>query len=237
MTLPAVQRLLSSSRLPASTVEQIVSITGRDKPSLGRPEFYRLLALVAFAQSRPGDDPSLRDLEEAIPGLPLPRLSVPSSPPTLSAPPSRRPPMPQNPSSNSTYSPWDTTPRYAAPGTDTYTESNSTQTLNGGNPEAEAERGYWRRLETVQVELIPQKEGWFLQKYRITSNKRSETITRRYSDFGWLHTTLVQRYPFRLLPALPPKRMNRECRHLCTVLTQQLMLPSWRLGGRGCSAS
>lgn len=209
MTFPAVQRLLSTSRLPASTVEQIVNITGRDKATLGRPEFYRLLALVAYCQSRPGDEPSLRDLEDAVPGLPLPRLVAPSSSPLASAT-SGRPPLSQNISAGSISSPWDSAPRYAAPGTDAYAESNSTQTLNGANPEAEAERGYWRRAETVQVDLIPQKEGWFLQKYRLTSDKRAETITRRYSDFGWLHHTLLQRYPFRLLPSLPPKRVNRE---------------------------
>lgn len=106
--------------------------------------------------------------------------------------------MPPNPPS--TYSPWDTTP---------YPESNSAQTLNGGNPDAEAERGYWRRLETVEVDRVQQKEGWFVQKYHIVSDKRSEPMSRRYSDFGWLNHTLLQRYPFRLLPALPPKRVNR----------------------------
>jgi sorting nexin-8 len=87
---------------------------------------------------------------------------------------------------------------------------------NGGNPDAEAERGYWRRLENVTVELCPQKEGWFLQKYRVSSDKRPDTLLRRYSDFVWLHTTLLQRYPFRLLPALPPKRMNPDAAFLET---------------------
>ncbi len=40
----------------------------------------------------------------------------------------------------------------------------------GGNPDAERERGYWKRLETVEVTLIAEKEGWFLQKYRVESN-------------------------------------------------------------------
>jgi sorting nexin-8 len=36
--------------------------------------------------------------------------------------------------------------------------------------DVEAERGYWKRVEKVEVSLIPEKEGWFLQKYRIESD-------------------------------------------------------------------
>lgn len=100
-----------------------------------------------------------------------------------------------------------------------------TRNSNGGgwNPEAEAEQGFYNRMETIDVSLIPEREGWFLQKYRVESNKRGDVLTRRYSDFVWLYATLLKRYvshaapasadtqPFRLLPALPPKRINRKC--------------------------
>ncbi|CAO1637292.1 unnamed protein product [Jaminaea pallidilutea] len=33
------------------------------------------------------------------------------------------------------------------------------------------------------------------------------TTVRRYSDFVYLHETLLKRYPFRLVPPLPPKRL------------------------------
>lgn len=49
-------------------------------------------------------------------------------------------------------------------------------------------------METVDVSLIPEREGWFLQKYRVESNKRPEVLTHRYSDFVWLYTTLLKRY-------------------------------------------
>jgi len=41
--------------------------------------------------------------------------------------------------------------------------------LNGVE-EPEAERGYWKRLEIVEVSLISEKEGWFLQKYKVESD-------------------------------------------------------------------
>lgn len=36
-------------------------------------------------------------------------------------------------------------------------------------------------------------------------------MPRRYSEFVFLWDCLVKRYPFRLLPALPPKRVGRMC--------------------------
>ena len=49
----------------------------------------------------------------------------------------------------------------------------------------EAERGYWKKLETVEVSLAPHKEGWFLQKYIVESDA---------SSMSWLkHTRLTNR--------------------------------------------
>lgn len=36
--------------------------------------------------------------------------------------------------------------------------------------EGEGERGYWKKLETIEVNLISEKEGWFLQKYKVESD-------------------------------------------------------------------
>jgi sorting nexin-8 len=35
---------------------------------------------------------------------------------------------------------------------------------------AENMKGWWRELESVQVSLLPDKEGWFLQKYKVESD-------------------------------------------------------------------
>lgn len=38
--------------------------------------------------------------------------------------------------------------------------------------DADRERGYYTRLEHVQVDLVPVKEGWFLTKYKVESDVR-----------------------------------------------------------------
>ncbi|VEU21204.1 DEKNAAC102189 [Brettanomyces naardenensis] len=44
-------------------------------------------------------------------------------------------------------------------------------------------------------------------KQQTTSKNRGETkVIRRYSDFAWLVEVLWKKYPFRLIPELPPKK-------------------------------
>ncbi|XP_021413456.2 sorting nexin-8 [Oncorhynchus mykiss] len=63
--------------------------------------------------------------------------------------------------------------------------------------------------DTVQVELIPEKKGLFLKhvEYQITSQHFKISVYRRYSDFDVFHELLLQRFAYRMVPALPPKRM------------------------------
>ncbi|XP_036794189.1 sorting nexin-8 isoform X1 [Oncorhynchus mykiss] len=63
--------------------------------------------------------------------------------------------------------------------------------------------------ETVQVELIPEKKGLFLKhvEYQITSQHFKISVYRRYTDFDVFHELLLQRFAYRMVPALPPKRM------------------------------
>ncbi|KAJ8344892.1 hypothetical protein SKAU_G00290850 [Synaphobranchus kaupii] len=62
--------------------------------------------------------------------------------------------------------------------------------------------------DTVQVELIPEKKGLFLKhvEYLITSQHFKISVYRRYSDFDVFHEILLQRFAYRTVPALPPKR-------------------------------
>lgn len=51
--------------------------------------------------------------------------------------------------------------------------TSTTQTGDDNRPGAFSvgtERGYWKRLEHVEVSLIAEKEGWFLQKYKVESD-------------------------------------------------------------------
>jgi sorting nexin-8 len=77
--------------------------------------------------------------------------------------------------------------------------------------------------ESVTVTLLPEKEGMFLfqhHNYEVKTIRRASSVVRRYSDFVWLLDCLQKRYPFRRLPLLPPKRVQRKsCRRTRTPIT------------------
>lgn len=65
--------------------------------------------------------------------------------------------------------------------------------------------------ESITIMMLPEKEGMFLfqhRNYEVKSTRRGSNVIRRYSDFVWLLDCLQKRYPFRLLPLLPPKRVS-----------------------------
>ncbi|XP_067238542.1 sorting nexin-8a [Chanodichthys erythropterus] len=64
------------------------------------------------------------------------------------------------------------------------------------------------KKDTIKVELIPEKKGLFLKhvEYQVTSERFTVSVYRRYSDFDVFHELLLQRYAYRAVPALPPKR-------------------------------
>ncbi|KAM9058867.1 sorting nexin-8 isoform 3-T5 [Megaptera novaeangliae] len=63
--------------------------------------------------------------------------------------------------------------------------------------------------DAVQVELIPEKKGLFLKhvEYEVSSQRFTSCVYRRYNDFVVFHEVLLQKFPYRMVPALPPKRM------------------------------
>lgn len=84
---------------------------------------------------------------------------------------------------------------------------------------------------TISVSLVPKREGTLFfrhvnyivegdlpnsivgkasgfQSSNGTSGATHFKVTRRYSDFDWLLEALQKKYPFRLLPNLPPKRLT-----------------------------
>jgi len=159
---------------------QIINLTARDKSSLSRQELFCSLALVALAQSSP-EDLSIEELSNTLPNLPLPQVTVPSPSPSGFAM--------ESPSVDpSVSSPWDTAPRINVNGNGNedrghYAEpSDVTTTTNGderpGAFSTGSERGYWKRLETVEVGLLAEREGWFLQKYKVESDVSTNSDSR-----------------------------------------------------------
>uniref|UniRef100_A0A3Q2QUL7 Sorting nexin 8a n=1 Tax=Fundulus heteroclitus TaxID=8078 RepID=A0A3Q2QUL7_FUNHE len=74
--------------------------------------------------------------------------------------------------------------------------------------------------DTVQVELIPEKKGLFLKhvEYQVTSKRYKISVYRRYSDFDVFHEVLLQKFAYRVVPSLPPKRMLKGGGSLCEFI-------------------
>ena len=74
--------------------------------------------------------------------------------------------------------------------------------------------------DIVTVEEIPEREGLvfkhtnYLVKHLIplpnTDPSNDKSVVRRYSDFDWLQDVLLRRYPFRMIPELPPKKIGSQ---------------------------
>ncbi|KNE58544.1 hypothetical protein AMAG_04110 [Allomyces macrogynus ATCC 38327] len=66
--------------------------------------------------------------------------------------------------------------------------------------------------DAITVTIAPEKGGSLFKhvNYYISSAKQGTTVTRRYSDFLWLHDALLKKYPFRLHLTPPPKKVNAD---------------------------
>lgn len=91
---------------------------------------------------------------------------------------------------------------------------------------------WWKNQANVEISIVPEKQGFILTRYTVYMvqsdvcrfpiqmiavltcsdvvhfHKRGAPVTRRYSEFTYLFDCLVRRYPFRLIPSLPPKRLG-----------------------------
>ncbi|CCH61364.1 hypothetical protein TBLA_0E03100 [Henningerozyma blattae CBS 6284] len=71
--------------------------------------------------------------------------------------------------------------------------------------------------DNVVIEQISEREGMLFKhtNYRltyasITGSQETTIVVRRYSDFVWLQEILIRRYPFRMIPELPPKKIGSQ---------------------------
>lgn len=75
-------------------------------------------------------------------------------------------------------------------------------------------------MDIVVIEQLPDREGIlfkhtnYLVKHLVhlpnTEASKDRSVIRRYSDFVWLQDVLLKRYPFRLIPELPPKKIGSQ---------------------------
>lgn len=72
--------------------------------------------------------------------------------------------------------------------------------------------------DSVNIKEVPEKEGLVFKhiNYCITHSLKlgmhspagQKKVIRRYSDFAWLLEFLLKKYPFRVIPGLPPKKFT-----------------------------
>lgn len=93
-----------------------------------------------------------------------------------------------------------------APIVDRLVDKVSTQALVKASTES-----YQWFLDLDQINVtVAEKEGFLFThvNYWVHSNQRQTSVRRRYSDFYWFWETLLKRYPFRVVPNLPPKKIS-----------------------------
>ncbi|KAF9810448.1 hypothetical protein IEO21_06918 [Rhodonia placenta] len=213
-SVSALSRVLGTSSLSASTIDKIVSLVS-SRPRVSRLEFFVALALAALAQS--GKDISIERVAALAQenALPVPNLDLDSLAPSTSG-------FGQYTSSPrglpsrafSTDDPWSVPKFPSATVASPSADGNAGSVLNGA-PSSISGTGlpkeWWKKLETVYVNVLGQ-QGFLLNRYLVyeVSTDRGPPVPRRYSEFVFLWDYLVKRYPFRLLAALPPKRIGPD---------------------------
>ncbi|KAG6854267.1 hypothetical protein C0991_008960 [Blastosporella zonata] len=217
----SLSRVLNTSSLPAATIDKIVNLVS-SKPRVSKLEFFVALALVALAQA--GKDVSIEQVAalSSQNTLPEPALDLSQLQPSTSA---FVPPTPNyrqdsvNPIRAPAYSsddPWNTNPRFGPPPPSASGFDNSRGGLTNGAPSSLAGTGlpkeWWRKQEVIRVNLLG-PQGFILNRYmvyEVVTDRGSPPVQRRYSEFTFLWDVLLRRYPFRLFPALPPKRVGAD---------------------------
>ncbi|KAF8916300.1 hypothetical protein CPB85DRAFT_354578 [Mucidula mucida] len=213
----SLSRVLATASLPASTIDRIVSIVS-SKPRVSRTEFFVALALVALAQD--GKDVSVEQVAalSSQNTLPEPKLDLSNLQPSQSA---FSPPFKQNNSSIvraplPTYAsddPWNTSRMVSGPSN--FSGFEPPAPIRNGAPSSLAGSGlpseWWKRQDSVSVTILGQ-QGFILNRYTVyqVKSELGSPVTRRYSEFVFLWDVLTRRYPFRLFPALPPKRIGPD---------------------------
>ncbi|ORX45727.1 hypothetical protein DM01DRAFT_1349340 [Hesseltinella vesiculosa] len=81
--------------------------------------------------------------------------------------------------------------------------------VNGGFKLLDSD-DWFSDLDTIKLTIAPEREGFLFKHviYTVSSHQRSSLVLRRYSDFYWLWQILTKVYPFRVVPTMPPKKVD-----------------------------
>ncbi|KIJ55199.1 hypothetical protein M422DRAFT_151099 [Sphaerobolus stellatus SS14] len=224
VSVSTLTRVLNTSSLPASTVDRIINLVS-SRPRVSKLEFFIALALVALAQSGKGEllpliHPSIEQVAALASQNTLPEpslnLSALTTTPSIFRPGMSSTGIPTTPAPQySSDDPW-TSPFRTPSYTNGITPGGSGAPTSGSIAGGGMPPQWWKKQDTANVVLHGQ-QGFLLNRYMVyavSTTVRGEPVHRRYSEFSFLWDGLVRRYPFRLLPALPPKRVNPDANFL-----------------------
>ncbi|KAG0017463.1 Sorting nexin mvp1 [Podila clonocystis] len=223
ISVSAMNKILSVSGLSPSVLDKILNMAVPPTRSrITKTECSAALALVALAQRNM--DVTIANLVAHRQDLPAPRLpgfesiDFSSSQATYSTDSSIPKHHPINvgssisdPWRNSTFNKGNGFPhaQLASPPIEQSAHSGLGEATDEP-PELDAHL-WFLNLDTIRMSFAPEKEGIFIFKhtnYVVESKNHRCTVIRRYSDFCFLVDILEKRYPFRMLPQLPPKRLG-----------------------------
>ncbi|CAG8484212.1 3753_t:CDS:10 [Funneliformis mosseae] len=216
VSISALNKILNISGLPHASIEKILNCAvPTNNTRVNRGEFNVALALVALAQKNM--DVSVENLIEHKQDLPEPILNNLESVNfnrnlSFSAISSRPPALPSLQADD----PW------AIPSGNGYADIQYTvETPSQFRPSvvqppitrnsiSDDEFQWFMDVDVISIKFAPEREGFLFKhiNYIVESQRRETSVVRRYSDFWWLMECLVKRYPFRILPALPPKKIG-----------------------------
>ncbi|CAO3573868.1 unnamed protein product [Mortierella alpina] len=225
VTVLAVNKIMAVSGLSPAAVDKIMNIVvAPTRSRITKGECSVALALVAMAQKNM--DLTIENLTAHREDLPIPHLpgleSIDFGSTTeTSAMYSTSSTVPRHHPINvrsSMSDPWrsSTYKGNGYPPPPSYLASPPIPTMDSAtaqDPEAmRVDMHHWfLNLDSIRITFAPEKEGIFLFKhtnYIVESKNHKTTVIRRYSDFWWLLEVLGKRFPYRILPNLPPKRLG-----------------------------
>ncbi|CEP15908.1 hypothetical protein [Parasitella parasitica] len=182
--------------------------------SVTRNEFNAYLALIACAQKNM--DISLETVYQHRNDLPLPSITkmesynIPEVPEAPEEPPTK------------IEDPWDNSQTKQTDPSDVSSTHTAVQAeadeqhllqfnrSTHHQQEQEAMNQWFRDLDHITVSRTLEKEGFLFKhvNYEVESEKLGSKVLRRFSDFWWLWEVLLKRYPYRIMPNLPPKKLG-----------------------------
>ncbi|KZV94561.1 hypothetical protein EXIGLDRAFT_708456 [Exidia glandulosa HHB12029] len=206
-SLSSLHRVVATSGLPAQTIDRIVNLVSTHT-RVTRLEFYVALALVALAQS--GEDISIERVASLAQqnSLPEPQLDLSVIAASAFNNAFRTAPVVTPSAYSAADDPW------SAPGVIPSENNTAPTSAPVGLPSAIGTglpKDWFRRQESVRVDVHGQL-GFIFNRYTVyeLQTERGGPVLRRYSEFVVLWDCLVLRYPFRILPNLPPKRIGTD---------------------------